>query len=50
MFTEQETKLLLEVLSKITISPVQPNAVEIMASLQTIMGKLQPMEEPKKDE
>lgn len=49
MFTEKETALLMELLSKATISPTQPNAVEVLTSLQTIIDKLQTKKEETKE-
>lgn len=39
-FTDEEKKLLLEVVGKLQVSPMQENAIEIIKVLQQIIKKL----------
>lgn len=45
ILTDQEKALLLEVVSSLQVSPKQPNAVEVMALLKSIIAKLTPVAE-----
>lgn len=42
ILTDQEKALLLEVVTSLQVSPKQPNAVEVMTLLKSIMTKLTP--------
>lgn len=39
-FTPDETKLLLSILEQLSLSPKQPDAVQTMQTLQSIIAKL----------
>jgi hypothetical protein len=45
MFTKEESQLLINILSQISISAADPNSIQTAQTIQSILSKLQPKEE-----
>jgi hypothetical protein len=47
MFTQEESQLILNILSQVTINAADPKAIETAQVVQSIVAKLNPTEEAK---